>query len=350
VMSRDAGHDGAFVYAVRSTGVYCRPSCPSRRPRREQVLFFPVPAAAEGAGFRSCLRCRPAEPARRDPHAERVERVCRYIDANLDEPLRLSRLATVAGLSSFHLQRTFKRLIGVSPREYADARRFASFKDQVKKGESVTSALYGSGYGSGSRLYERADAHLGMTPSAYRKGGRGMRIAYAIVASPLGRLLVGATERGIASVCLGPSEAELEAALRQEYPAAELVREQESLSGRVRAVLDRIDGAGRAAVPLDVNATAFQWRVWQELTRIPRGQTRTYGEIARAVGQPAAARAVARACASNPVAVVVPCHRVVPEGGGVGGYRWGTELKRALLRREGAERAATGGGARNRGR
>lgn len=338
VMGRDARFDGAFVYAVRSTGIYCRPSCPSRRPRREQVTFFNLPRAAEGAGFRSCRRCRPAQVSARDPRVARVERVCRYIDAHLDSALPLARLAGEAGLSPHHFQRTFKQLMGISPRQYAEARRLASFKAQVRKGETVTSAIYGAGYGSGSRLYERASRQLGMTPSAYRKGGRGMQLRYAVAASPLGRLLVAATERGIAAVSLGESEAALEDALRAEYPAATVERDDVALAPRVRAVLDRLAGSGGPELPLDINATAFQWRVWQELLRIPAGATRSYGEVARALGRPSAARAVARACASNPVALVIPCHRVVASDGSLGGYRWGAERKKRLLEREARRR------------
>jgi AraC family transcriptional regulator of adaptative response/methylated-DNA-[protein]-cysteine methyltransferase len=334
VLGRDARFDGAFVYAVRSTGIYCRPSCPSRRPRREHVVFFKLPRAAEGAGFRSCRRCRPSQVASRDPRAARVERVCRYIDGHLETRLPLARLAAEAGLSPHHFQRTFKRLMGISPRQYAEARRLASFKTQVKKGETVTSAIYGAGYGSGSRLYERASSQLGMTPAAYRRGGRGMRLRYAVAESPLGRLLVAATERGIAAVSLGDSEAGLESALRSEYPEAEIVRDDSALARHLRDVLARLSGGAGHELPLDINATAFQWRVWQELLRIPAGSTRSYGEVARALGRPSAARAVARACASNPVALVIPCHRVVAGDGSLGGYRWGAERKRKLLEKE----------------
>lgn len=338
VMGRDARFDGAFVYAVRSTGIYCRPSCPSRRPRREQVLFFSLPRAAEGAGFRSCRRCRPSQASARDPRVARVERVCRYIDGHLDGPLPLARLAAEAGLSPHHFQRTFKQLMGISPRQYAEARRLASFKTQVKKGETVTSAIYGAGYGSGSRLYERASGQLGMTPAAYRKGGRGMSLRYALADSPLGRLLVAATERGIAAVSLGESDAKLEDALRSEYPAADITRDDAALAGRVRDVVARLSGGAGRELPLDINATAFQWRVWQELLKIPAGATRSYGEIARSLGRPSAARAVAQACASNPVALVIPCHRVVAGDGGLGGYRWGTDRKRQLLAAEAKRR------------
>jgi len=334
VLERDRRGDGRFVFAVRSTGIYCRPSCPARRPRRSQVAFFDRPDAAEQAGFRACRRCRPREAGAADPQAALVRRVCRLIDEGGEEGWRLPALAEAAGVSPRRLMRTFKQALGVSPRQYAEARRLAAFKRRLKKGDSVTTALYDVGFGSSSRLYEDVQGRLGMTPSTYRRGGRGLSLRYTIAASPLGRLLVAATERGIAAVSLGASEAALEAALRAEYPAATVERDDLTLAPRVRAVLDRLAGSGGPELPLDINATAFQWRVWQELLRIPAGATRSYGEVARALGRPSAARAVARACASNPVALVIPCHRVVAGDGSLGGYRWGAERKKRLLERE----------------
>jgi AraC family transcriptional regulator of adaptative response/methylated-DNA-[protein]-cysteine methyltransferase len=335
VATRDARFDGAFVYAVRSTGIYCRPSCPSRRPRRPHVAFFPLPEAAERAGFRSCLRCRPRTVRPRDAQAERVQEVCRYIADHLDEPLTLARLGRAAGVAPHHLQRTFKHLMGISPRAYADALRLGVFRGRVKKGAAVIDATFEAGYGSTSRLYERAVGQLGMTPAAFRRGGQGTRIVYTIADSPLGRLLVAATERGVALVSLGEDDRALTRALHEEYPAAEKSEGDATLGGWVRAIVAHL--AGREPhldLPLDVRATAFQWRVWQELRAIPRGETRSYTEVARAIGRPAAARAVARACATNPVALVVPCHRVVPVTGGAGGYRWGRERKTRLLEAE----------------
>lgn len=342
VLARDARCDGRFVFGVRSTGVYCRPSCPARRPRRENVVFFPLPEAAEHAGFRSCRRCRPRDAAL-DPRVGWVRRLCRHIEASPEGPLTLRALAGEAGMSPHHLQRTFKRVMGITPRQYADACRLATLKARLKKGKAVTEAIYEAGYGSSSRLYERAPAQLGMTPATYRRGGRGMRIAYATVDSPLGRLLVAATERGISAVCLGDSDATLEAALRQEYPAAEVSRDESRLGQWVEAILRYLEGREpHLDLPVDVQATAFQWRVWQELRAIPPGRTRSYGEIARRLGQPTAARAVARACATNPVALVIPCHRVVGESGALTGYRWGVERKRKLLEAEGREAQGAG--------
>lgn len=332
VLSRDTHRDGSFVFAVRSTGIYCRPSCPARRPRRDQVVFFALPEAAEGSGFRACRRCHPRAARAGDPRAAWVRRLCRHIDEHLDEPLSLARLGTVAGVGPHHLQRTFKRLMGISPRQYAEARRLRALKEQLKGGRAVTEATYEAGYGSSSRVYERSDATLGMTPGTYRRGGRGMRIAYTIADCPLGRLLVAGTERGVSAVYLADADATLDRELREEYPAAAIRRDDARLGPWVRALLRHLEGQlPHLDLPVDVQATAFQWRVWQELTKIPFGETRTYGEIARALGQPSAARAVARACATNRVSILIPCHRVVGGDGRLAGYRWGVERKRALL-------------------
>lgn len=337
-LRRDTGLDGAFVYAVRSTGIYCRPSCPARRPRRDQVLFFPAPDAAERAGFRACRRCRPRQAA---PQADLVHRACRYIDEHLDGPLTLEALGAALEVSPYHLQRTFKRVMRITPRQYAEVRRVEHVKTHLRDGGDVTTALYDAGYGSSSRFYERAGAHLGMTPSAYRRGARGLRITYTIVDCALGRLLVGTTERGVCAVSLGDRDADLEAFLNREYPAAEISREDDDHAAWVDAIVRHLDGREpQLDLPVDVQATAFQWRVWETLRAIPYGSTRSYGEIARAIGEPAAARAVAKACATNPVAVVIPCHRAVRGDGGTGGYRWGVARKRALLERERAASAA----------
>jgi len=334
VLARDTRMDGSFVYAVRSTGIYCRPSCPSRRAGRAQVRFFPRPEAAEREGFRPCRRCRPWR-AGRAPHAGLIERVCRQIEAHPDGPLTLAALAENSGIGPHHLLRAFQRAMGITPRQYADALRLRRLKKRLRKGDDVTTALYEAGYGSSSRLYERSDAQLGMTPATYRRGGRGMRIGYTIVNSTLGRLLVAATSRGICAVYLSDSDARIEAALAREYPRAEVRRETNGLRQWVRALVNHLNGhQPKLDLPLDLQATAFQWRVWQELRAIPYGTTRSYSEIARAIGRPRATRAVARACATNPASVVIPCHRVVRQDGHLGGYRWGLERKRALLERE----------------
>ena len=338
VLARDVEADGAFVYAVRTTGIYCRPTCPSRRPRREHVTFFALPEAAEQAGFRACRRCHPEQSAIRDPQVEVVQRVCRAIAANPEQPPTLASLSMEVGLSPFHMQRTFKRVMGITPHQYADARRMDRLKNELRKGEAVTSALYGAGYGSPSRLYERAPAQLGMTPAVYRRGGAGMQIHYTVVPCPLGLLLVAATERGICAINLGDCDDTLADGLTKEYPAATITRDASGLDTAVEVIIRHLRGQEpHLDLSLDVQATAFQWRVWEALQTIPYGSTRSYGEIARAIGQPSAARAVAQACATNRVALAIPCHRVVREDGNVGGYRWGIERKRTLLAQEQAE-------------
>ncbi len=297
VLARDRRFDGAFVYAVRSTGIYCRPSCASRRPRRTQVTFFPIPEAAEREGYRACLRCRPAEAKSADPAVALVRDACRAIESGAALATRPRQLA-----------RAFKRVLGITLKQYADARRVARFKQELKRRKHVSPALYEAGYSSSSRVYERSHDQLGMTPATYARGGAGIGIAYVTVATSLGR----------------------------EFPTARVVQDQSGkLAGWVAAILAYLDGREpHLDLPLDIRATAFQRRVWQELQRIPFGKTRSYGEVARRIGQPKATRAVARACATNPAALIIPCHRVVREDGDPGGYRWGLERKRALLNQE----------------
>ena len=338
VLAHDASSDGEFVYAVRSTRVYCRPSCPARRPRRDQVQFFREPEAAKAAGYRACLRCHPDDPAAgaKNPAQERiVARVCEAIEEHDEGVPNLQELASHAGFSPHALLRIFRKKMGITPRQYADAIRLRKLKSGLQKGTDVTTAMYDAGYGSSSRLYERADAQLGMTPSTYRHGGRGMRISYTIENCSLGRVLVGATERGISAVYLGDRDRALQDALKKEYPRADIRRDNSSFREWVRPIVANIGGANHSLdLPIDVQATAFQRRVWEELRKIPRGKTRSYGEIAAAIGRPAATRAVASACAANRVAIVVPCHRVVRRGGAISGYRWGVRRKQALLEQE----------------
>jgi AraC family transcriptional regulator of adaptative response/methylated-DNA-[protein]-cysteine methyltransferase len=346
VRSRDARLDGAFFYAVSTSGVYCRPSCPARRPKRENVLFFRRRVEAERAGFRACLRCRPQINGRSDPAATLARQVCRYIEEHLDERVTLAALGERFGVSPFHLQRTFKATMGISPREYADACRLRSLKHGLRQGSSVTAAMYDAGYGSSSRLYERSTAQLGMTPARYRRGGQGVAIRYATADSRLGRLLLAASGSGICSIQFGDSESAVEQAIRREYPQAELRRDPVGLRSWTEALLQHLDGREPAlSLPLDIQATAFQRKVWKYLMSLPYGSTRSYGQVARDVGEPRASRAVARACASNPVAIAIPCHRVVREDGGLGGYRWGLKRKQALLRLE--QRRAEAGSRKN---
>jgi AraC family transcriptional regulator of adaptative response/methylated-DNA-[protein]-cysteine methyltransferase len=336
VLARDKTRDGSFVFAVTTTGIYCRPSCPARRPRPENVRFFGQPREAEAAGFRACLRCHPGSA--KDPRAAWIARVCRLIEARAGERISLAELSDAAGVSSFHLQRMFKRALGVSPREYAEALRTSALKAGLKGGSPVAEATYEAGYGSSSRVYEKADRQLGMTPATYGRGGKGMRIAYGLAQSSLGRVLIAATERGISAVYLGDDDQTLEAALHEEYPAAETRRYDAALGPWLASVLKVVEGERPSAdLPLDVQATAFQWRVWHALRDIPKGETRSYGEVATAIGAPTAARAVARACATNRVSVVIPCHRVVASDGSTSGYRWGVARKKALLERETAK-------------
>jgi AraC family transcriptional regulator of adaptative response/methylated-DNA-[protein]-cysteine methyltransferase len=335
VVARDRRYDGLFVYAVRSTGIYCRPSCPSRRPRRELVAFFGEPAAAERAGYRPCRRCRPGTP---DPARDLVRRACALLDARHDEPWSPDALARALAARPRQLARAFRRVLGVTPRQYREARRLERLKTNLRERKRVSTALYDAGYSGSSRVYERSNSQLGMTPATYAKGGVGMRIAFAVASSPLGRLLVAATERGICRVAFGDDDATLERMLRAEFPAARIARDSGPLARSIEALGRHLDGREPDLdLPLDVRATAFQRRVWDALRKIPYGQTRSYADVARAIGRPRAVRAVARACATNPVAIVVPCHRVVREDGELGGYRWGTRRKATLIEREAAD-------------
>lgn len=344
IIARDARLDGELLYAVRTTGVYCRPSCPSRRPRRPNVSFFHSSEAAEGAGFRPCRRCRPDRPVGSgDPAIQSVRAyIDRHLSVSASQPLTLALLAAEAGLSPHHFQRKFKAAVGLTPAQYVRARKTERLKNELKRGETVSRATYEAGYGSSSRVYDPSAAQLGMTPATYRRGGAGAHISYVITETSLGSLLVAATGRGICAVALGDDENALEAALEQEYPAAARARvalRSSALGKWVSEIASALDGDPvRADVPMDIQASSFQWRVWNELRKIPFGETRTYTEIAEGIGCPEAVRAVATACARNRVAVLIPCHRVVRKGGEPGGYRWGMDRKRRLLDRERAAR------------
>jgi len=331
-LARDSRADGTFVLAVRSTRIYCRPSCPARRPLRRNVIFFRTREEAEQQGYRPCLRCRPNEIA--GPVAL-VQRAARDLAESADEGIRLGALAVALGTTQATLRRAFRQVTGLKPREIAEALRVKRFKEMLRAGKSITDALYETGYGSSSRVYERSNAQLGMTPATYRKGGLGMKLGYTIAKSPLGKVLVAATERGVSAVYLGDVENRLVAELHEEYPRAEIASAPDSFQQWVREIVKRMEGKQpRLELPLDLQATAFQRRVWQELQRIPRGRTRSYSQVARSLGQPKAVRAVARACATNPVSVIVPCHRVVREDGALAGYRWGLSRKEKLLAKE----------------
>jgi len=337
VLARDRDADGSFVYAVTTTGVFCRPSCPSRRPRRDNVRFFTAASDAERAGFRACLRCRPGGARPVSAGARAVSNAAAYLRAHATEPVALATLADRVGLSPSHLQRVFTAQTGLSPREFQAACRAEHFRSALRTGRDVTTATYDAGYGSPSRVVARRPTGPGLTPSVYRKGAPGVAITYAIVDSVLGRLLVAATARGVCAVKLGASDRALKSDLTAEFPGA-VVRPGPLPERWARVIAAAVDGrpATTPDVPLDVQGTAFQWTVWTALQTIPAGETRSYGEVAAGIGRPRAVRAVARACASNPVALVVPCHRVVPAAGGTGGYRWGAERKAKLIAREAA--------------
>jgi AraC family transcriptional regulator, regulatory protein of adaptative response / methylated-DNA-[protein]-cysteine methyltransferase len=340
VLRRDRALDGTFVTAVLTTGIFCRPSCPARHPRRENVRFYDDPAAAERAGFRACLRCKPKEAAP-DPAALLVERVRRHLEERGDERVTLGELARVTGRSPFHLQRTFKKATGVTPRQYAASLRLDRFKERLREQEPITMALYEAGYGSSSRLYERSSERMGMTPGSYRSGGLGAEIRFAVAGTAIGNVLVGATGRGVCSVKIGGTPSSLERDLRREFPSASIRPAQGGLGKWVKALTRHLEGASpRLDLPLDARGTAFQWKVWEALRAIPYGETRSYREVARSIGAPGAARAVGHACAVNPIAIVIPCHRVVREGGGLGGYAYGLAVKKTLLdsERKGASR------------
>lgn len=331
-LHRDSRADGSFVFAVRSTNVYCRPSCPARRPLRSNTVFFRTPQDAEQQGFRPCRRCRPKN---RDVAAALVQQVAAAIASSPEDSVRLGSVARQLHSSPSKLRRAFRRATGLSPKEFEQALRLEKFKTLLRDGSSVTDALYACGYGSSSRLYEKTNAHLGMTPASYRKGGEGMQIGYTVVNSSLGKVLVAGTERGVSAVYLGEKESSLVDALKKEYPKAEITRADGASATWLKEILQRIEGSAPSMdLPLDVKATAFQRRVWQELQKIPRGTTRTYTQVAHALGKPRAIRAVARACATNPVSIVVPCHRVIRTDGNLAGYRWGLSRKEQLLQRE----------------
>ncbi|MCB1746036.1 MAG: bifunctional DNA-binding transcriptional regulator/O6-methylguanine-DNA methyltransferase Ada [Gammaproteobacteria bacterium] len=334
VCARDVAADGHFVYAVRTTGVYCRPSCASRRARRENVSFHADPAAAEAAGFRACKRCQPAGGGRQSRHLAAITRACALIEDSATLP-ELDQLAAAADMSPYHFHRVFKRVTGLTPRAYAAARRKARMRDALVDGASVTAAIYDAGFNSNGRFYAASGAALGMHPSAYRDGGAGETIRFAVGQCALGSILVAATARGLCAIALGDEPQALVHELEDRFHRAELVGGDPAFEATVARVIGFVEEPRRGLdLPLDIRGTAFQERVWQALAAIPPGRTVSYGEIAAAIGQPAAVRAVAGACAANTLAVAIPCHRVVRADGSLSGYRWGVARKRALLARE----------------
>jgi AraC family transcriptional regulator of adaptative response/methylated-DNA-[protein]-cysteine methyltransferase len=334
VLARDARADGRFVYSVRTTGVYCRPSCAARTPRRENVAFHATAAAAERAGFRACKRCRPTQAPLAERHAALVAELCRRIEA-ADETPTLAVLAEHAGLSRYHVHRLFKSVTGLTPRAYAAAQRARRARDELARRATVTEAIHGAGYGSSGRFYEEADDVLGMTPTQYRAGGEGQEIRFAVGECSLGSILVAATARGVCAILLGDDPQALVHDLERRFAKARLRGADAGFEALVAKVVGLVEDPRLGVeLPLDLQGTAFQQRVWQALRRIPAGSTTSYAELARGLGKPTATRAVAQACAANPVAVAIPCHRVVRTDGDVSGYRWGVERKRALLAKE----------------
>jgi AraC family transcriptional regulator of adaptative response/methylated-DNA-[protein]-cysteine methyltransferase len=331
VVDRDGSLDGTFVFGVSSTGIFCRPSCPAKHARRENVNFFADALQAEQAGYRACLRCRP-KAVDGNPQSALVRAMCRYIEQHIEDRVTLSQLAGEFRRSPFHLQRTFKSALGVSPKAYIDACRLRQVKQNLQAGHSVTTALYAAGYGSSSRLYERTATQLGMTPEKYRRGAVAAVVRYTIADSPLGRMLIAATDKGICAIQFASSDQQLQQGLIREFPFAVRRRDDAALSAWRDSLTGLVQGhEPNPSLPLDIRATAFQRRVWESLQRIPRGETRSYSAVAKKIGMPKATRAVARACATNPVALAIPCHRVVRQDGELGGYRWGIERKKQLL-------------------
>jgi AraC family transcriptional regulator of adaptative response/methylated-DNA-[protein]-cysteine methyltransferase len=350
VQKRDASQDGRFFFGVLTTGVYCKPSCASRQPLRKNVRFYEHPADAEKDGLRPCLRCKPLAKRVTDRSAQRIREVCRYMDAHTDQSLKLRDLASIAGMSSFHFQRTFKTKTGLTPKQYLDARRMKKLKEGLKRSSQVTQAMYEAGYGSSSRVYERANLHLGMTPNQYRRGGKGLAIAYATISSSFGKIMIGATDRGICFLQFGESRELLLDALRKEYPSALLAPMRQPYHPDFEKWVELLKGymAGtetKLRLPLDLKATVFQMKVWNYLQSIPHGEVQSYGEVAVAIGNPKATRAVARACATNRVALVIPCHRVIRGTGELGGYRWGLARKRVLIDQERLHKSGASPGA-----
>lgn len=337
IIGKQSDADGRFVYAVETTGIYCRPSCSSRQPARRNVRFYETSTEAEQAGFRACRKCGGRPKGDDDPQLLAVRHACREIEAAEDQAPSLDRLAEATGVSPHHLHRVFKKTMGITPRQYWDSIRLGRLKENLRSGEPVAPALYGAGYGSSSRLYEKSDGQLGMTPASYGRGGAGAVIAYAVRSGALGLVLVGATAKGVCFVALGDDEAILVEELARDFPKAERHRDDDGLGEMLDTVVAHLEGREPSIhLPLDVQATAFQRQVWQALTDIPYGETRSYGELAQAIGKPGAPRAVGRACGSNPVALLVPCHRAIGADGRLTGYRWGVERKQALLSQESA--------------
>lgn len=333
VAHNDSRFDGVFYTGVLSTRIFCKPSCTARLPKRENVVFYDTFEKAESDGFRACLRCKPKLARVADPRVKAVVRACEMLEA--EDQITLEDLGAGTNLSPYHLQRVFKEIIGVSPKKYAEARKMDKFKTEIRKGSDVVTAMYDAGYGSSSRLYEKASENMGMTPAVYQKGGKGMDISYAIANSDMGRLLVARTPRGVCAVTFGDDDKKLAENLENEYPQAKIERDEKALKESVGSVIQYLKGKDKSLdLPVDVQATAFQMQVWEILRKIPYGETLSYTQVAEKLGDKKKVRAVAGACAKNRVALVIPCHRVIGSGGNLSGYRWGIERKKQLLDKE----------------
>lgn len=338
VQQNNSRFDGVFYTGVLSTGIFCKPSCTARLPKRENVVFYDSFEKAESDGFRACLRCKPKQASVADPRVQAVVKACEMLET--EDQITLEDLSAELGISPYHLQRVFKEIIGVSPKKYAEARKLDKFKTGIREGSDVVTAMYDAGYGSSSRLYEKASENMGMTPAIYQKGGKGMEINYTIADSDMGRLLVARTARGLCAVTFGDDDARLAENLEREYPRAIIERDEKSLKESVGAVMQYLAGKDKKLeLPVDVQATAFQMQVWEILRKIPYGETLSYTQVAEKLGDKKKVRAVAGACAKNRVALVIPCHRVIGSGGNLSGYRWGIERKKKLLETEQAQSA-----------
>jgi AraC family transcriptional regulator, regulatory protein of adaptative response / methylated-DNA-[protein]-cysteine methyltransferase len=345
VLKKDKSKDGEFFFGVLTTGIFCRPSCSARRPLRQNVRFYKTTTEAIADNLRPCLRCRPLVTGRNDSTERRIYALCDFIRKNSSEPINLERLSQKARLSPFHLQRTFKAVVGVTPRQYLEACRLETLKKQFRSGNSLTGAIYDAGFGSNSRVYERVSTRLGMTPTEYRAGGNHVSISYVSIQSSVGLMMIGATDRGLCFVQFGDSKQKLLQMLRTEYPEAALAEMEQPYPEQfglwVQALIRHLSGdRQRLFLPIDVRGTAFQFRVWTYLQSIPYGEVQSYSEVARSIQNPGANRAVAQACASNKVAIAVPCHRVIRGNGEMGGYRWGVARKRTLIDLERSAKAA----------
>jgi len=335
VLDRDDKFDGDFVYGVKSTKIFCRPSCPSRRPKLENIIIFETPRMAEEAGYRPCKRCNPKHFL--PPREALIERITSYITLHLEEKMTLSHLASEFDVSKYHLQRTFKSVLGISPRQYIESKRLESFKARIRDGENVDSAMTKAGFKSRSRLYEKVPEKLGMTPTEYKEGGHSTSIWFTTFDTQITKVLIARTNRGICALYMGNDKEGLIGALEMEYPNASLDRDDSRLRESVDQLKSYFDGENyNPRLPLDVHRTTFQWKVLKAIQNIPAGETRTYSELAESIGNVKAVRAVANACANNPIGVLIPCHRVVRKNSGLGGYRWGVPLKERLLQHESA--------------